>query len=507
MNKILVIILLFLFGIVNLHSQNSVLEKKININAKNINLDKFFDQISKQTGYFFTYNPDFISEKTKINYHTKNTSIKTVLNHILSDSSLVYKVIEDHIIICKNENVSSFCKESTKNDNSIIKISGNIINSASKAPIPFASVGILNTTIGAISNENGSFNLKIKKTYIDSMFFVANIGFKTTLITVKKLNTNNTINLTEEFISIQEVIIRSQDPVVILNKAISNIKKNYLQNTSVLSAFYREGVNTKKGIMNFGEAVINVYKAPYKPKLISEKIKIIKSRKIINKKFSDTLLVKLKNGLYSGLQLDIIKHPVDFLIDINKNNYNYQITDIVTYGNKLAYVIDFSQKENIIDALYKGKIYVESLSYAIIACNFEFNFKVTGAKPNFILKKKFKNRTQTESAKYQVSYRSINNQYFLSHVRADLGIKIKQKKHLFYSKYKLFFETVIFNIDTVNIKKFNRQDVEKRNHVFVDNHYSYDAYFWGENNFIKPENSIEKSLKKIKSKLNYSISR
>ena len=44
---------------------------------------------------------------------------------------------------------------------------------------------------------------------------------------------------------------------------------------------------------------------------------------------------------------------------------------------------------------------------------------------------------------------------------------------------------------------------EKKNSIFIDNHYSYDNNFWGKYNFIKPENSIEEALNKIRAKLNY----
>jgi len=502
MNKILVTILIFVLGITNLYSQNSVLEKQINIHAKNVELVSVLKQISKQTGYYFTYNPKIVSEKTIINYQAKNISTKNILKNILSDSSLTYSVIDNHIIICKNNNSNLICKNKNTFNDSIIKISGKVINTRTLKPIPFASIGILNTTFGTVSNENGLFNLKIDKKYTDSTLFIANISYKTLLISIKKIKrAENTFRLSQDFVSIQEVIIRSHDPIIILDKAIEKIKENYIQNTSILTAFYREGVVNKKSILNLSEAVINIYKTPYKPTIKTEKIKVYKSRKIRNTLFTDTLLIKLKGGLYSSLQLDIVKHPIDFLTNITENNYEYQITDIVTFGDKLAYVIDFKQKENIQDALYKGKIYIETKHYAIIACDFEFNFDVIGNKPNFVLKKKLRAKVRTQSAKYHITYRNINGNYFLNHVRADINIKIKKHKQLFYKQYNTFLETVIFDIDTINIKKFQRKDVEKKNRVFIDNHYSYDANFWGENNFIKPESTIEDALSKIKVKL------
>lgn len=504
MFKTLLISLFFILRISSSYSQKSVLQQRLNINAKNTKLVNLLNQISKQTNCFFTYNPKYISENKKITLQLKNSSVTTILNKIIADTSLNYKVIDDHIIICKKNNTHCFSNSNLIENDSIIEISGQILDAKTNKPIIFASVGINNTTIGTISNKNGRFNLKIKKKLKDSTLYIANLAYETLLVPISKLkNYKNTFKLTENLVSIQEVIIRSHDPLKILEKAIENIKKNYYNKVSNLTAFYREGVFKKDEIMNFSEAVIKIYKAPYKASIGSEKISVVKSRKITNINNTDTLLVKLKGGLHSGLKLDIIKHPVNFLLNINTNNYSYKITDIVNYGNKLAYVISFKQKEKTKTTLYKGEIIIETKSLTIIACNFEYNFNASEKKIGFIIKKNGKIKSKTLSAKYQISYKLNNDKYMLNHVRADIEIKIKSKKQSFYTKHHIFLETVVFNIDTINIKKFNKKITEKRNNIFIDNKYSYDAKFWSENNFIKPEKSIEIALKKIKVKLNY----
>jgi len=506
MNKILLTILLFILGINLTYSQYSVLEQTMNISAKDIPLKEILSQISEQTKYFFTYNPDFVSEEKRIRYFTKNTSIKHILNDIISDSTLTFNVIEDHIVICKKaQNLPSLIS-SKKSVNNLIEISGKITDSKSGKVIPFASVGILNTTIGTVSNENGFFHIKIEKVYIDSILFVANLGYITQFVSVaESVKYERKYRLVKDIVSIQEVIIRTHDPISLLENAHYNIRNNYIQKPSVLTAFYREGVEKKGNIKNLSEAVLRIYKAPYKTSIFSDKIKVEKSRKIINTEFSDTLSLKLKDGLYSSLSLDIVKYPISFFNKTNMDKYNYQTNNIVTYGEKEAYVVSFIQKNNINEVLYKGEIYIETKTYAIIACDFEFNFKVSGTKPNFVSKKKRKQKLKTISAKYHLNYRSVNNTYFLNHVRADIEFKAKSRKQLFYSKYNVFIETVILDIDTIKIEKFQKKDIEKKNKIFIDNSYTYDSNFWGDNNFIKPEKSIEEAIKKIKVKLEYSI--
>ena len=47
------------------------------------------------------------------------------------------------------------------------------------------------------------------------------------------------------------------------------------------------------------------------------------------------------------------------------------------------------------------------------------------------------------SVKYSVSYRKMNDRYFLNHVRGDLVFTSSQKKRLFNTQFKVFFELAI----------------------------------------------------------------
>ena len=166
-------------------------------------------------------------------------------------------------------------------------------------------------------------------------------------------------------------------------------------------------------------------------------------------------------------------------------------------------LLNFTKKKNITTSLYKGRLFIETESYAVIGAEFEFNFKQENRSSDFVVKKHRKFIVKPVSAKYIVRYRQTDDQYMLSHVRADLEFKIRKKRDIFSSKYKTFFETAIFNADGKNIEAFDKKETLKRNLVFIDNHFSYDPSFWEDQNFILPENSIEDALKEIKVKLEY----
>ena len=96
--------------------------------------------------------------------------------------------------------------------------------------------------------------------------------------------------------------------------------------------------------------------------------KLYKSRKIENSNRSDTLAVRLKAGLSTCLELDGAKKIFDFIDQQSMPDYIYRMTDIVTYDDESAYVVDFEQRENVETALFKGTIYINTADFGITAC-------------------------------------------------------------------------------------------------------------------------------------------
>ncbi len=502
MNKSLLIFIIFCLGISHAYSQNSVLDMKVTIYAKNSDVREVLNQISSQTNFYFTYPPEIIPTTGLINQKFIQTSVREILNFVLNNNNtLNYNVVEDHILICKKDDHSYFLNNGNETGGYIL-LKGTVKDSRTKEPLPYVSVGIYNTTTGTITNGNGDFNLKVPSGNIDSTLFSAHIGYAVAFFPVKQLMIDNfQLFLTEELISIQEVIVKNYDPALLIKKAKENIKHNYPQQTYILKAFYREGVFKKKEISSFSEAVIDIIKTPYKANALSDKIYINKSRKIINTQQTDTVFVKLKDGLYTALQLDFIKNPLDFFDEENVETYKYSMVDIASFMDKEVYVIDFEQKETIKEAHYKGKLFIDMESLAVARAEFEINFKYNTDQLNFISKKSKGFTGKPLSVKYEINYRKLNGVYILSRVRADLYFKVRKKKDMFSSEFHTFFEMIIINAEEKTDENFSKETIAQKNTVFIDNNYNYDPDFWGKENFIKPEKDIEEAMNEINAKL------
>ena len=95
----------------------------------------------------------------------------------------------------------------------------------------------------------------------------------------------------------------------------------------------------------------------------------------------------------------------------------------------------------------------------------------------------------------------MNNRYFLNHVRGDLVFTSNQKKKLFHTQFKVFFELAITETQLNNVKRFDREELAPIHSVFSRTINNYDPLFWGNQDFLRPEDNLLKALKNMNVKL------
>jgi hypothetical protein len=258
----------------------------------------------------------------------------------------------------------------------------------------------------------------------------------------------------------------------------------------------------KDELQIYSEAVLQIYKSAYSGSLLGDQIKVYKSRKLENRDFDDTLAIRLKAGLSTCLELDGAKQIFDFIERGTMAEYTYRISDIVTYDDEAAWVIDFEQREGVETPLFRGSIYINTDDFAILSTDFELHPKyIHKLKDSFILSTSRGYITWPASVKYMVSYRKVNNRYFLNHVRGDLVFFSKQKKKLFNSQFNVFFELAITGINIKDVSRFEREELAPIHSVFSKTIDDYDPGFWQNQDFLKPEDNLLQALKNLNVRL------
>jgi hypothetical protein len=500
--SVILLYLFLLFSTIISNAQESILDQKISLADQKITIYEAFTQITDLTGYFFIYDSKLVESDKKVKILSENKPLKRILSDILADQTLDFKVIGKHILIYKKE-VQGVVEQTEKKDSlKVLNIKGQIFDKQTKKPLPFVTIGIVEKNIGTVSNYDGLFILRLQPSYLNSTITISHLGYKSQTIPVKLLKEQKVdIFLETEFISIQEVIIRNIDPKEVIRKVYQNRLSNYSSEPIYITSFYREGVLKNSKYMNYSEAILKIFKADYSENFDFDQIKLLKSRKVVNVEQKDTLIVKIKAGLRSCLALDLLKNIPDFLDPEYIDSYSYTKTDIVSINSRNAYAIAFEQKESISEPLYKGTLYIDMESFAVISADFEVNPKYLKAADNlFIIKKSRKYKATPEKISYSVNYNYWNGKYYINHIRSDLKINYKKRYHLLSNDFHVFLELVSCQVDTLNVQRFAREEKFRTNTIFLDSKFTFDETYWGDYNIITPEEKITQALSRNNTK-------
>jgi hypothetical protein len=482
--------------------QGTILDSVFTFRAGLVKTGNALNIISRRTGYNFTYDSHLIDQENKVRFIFNDVKLTVILDSILKKDSITYSVIDKYIIISK-AHPPAVLKVNSPQPEVPDFISGIIVDDETNEPLSFATIALKNKARGTVTNATGEFSLKIPGENMADTLSVSYLGFIRREIPVKKaLGNNFTIRMKREFISIPEIIIKTQVPQEIIYKSVAAIPKNYGNTPVMLTGFYREGVMKKQELQVYSEAVLQIYKSSYTSSLLNDQIKVYKSRKVENTLSRDTLSVRLKAGLSTCLELDGIKNLFDFISKENMAEYLYRISDIVSADDDAVFVIDFEQREGIDLPRFRGNIYINTDDFAIVKADFELHPKyIRQMKDAFITSSSRGFSTWPVTVKYSVSYRKMNGRYYLSHVRGDLLFTSKQKKKLFSSQFSVFFELAITGINTTNVSRFDREELAPIYSIFSETINNYDAGFWGNQDFLKPEDNLIEALKNVKVKL------
>jgi hypothetical protein len=500
--RIPAIVLLILMTPLQKVCSQGILDSTFTFRAGSVKTGNALSIITRKTGYNFTYDSRLIDGEKKAGMTFTDTKLSVILDSILRNDSLAFTLIDKYIIISRTEKPASV-PVSFQSPPEVNYITGIIIDDESLEPLPYATIALKNKGKGTVSNNNGEFGMKISADLVSDTLSVSYLGYFAREVPVKQaLGNNFTISMKREFVSIPEIIIRNQIPQEIITRSRQSISKNYGNTPALMTAFYREGVLKKSELQTYSEAILQIYKSAYYGTLFGDQIKVYKSRKIENTNLSDTLAIRLKAGLSTCLELDGAKNIFDFLSGESMPDYSYRMTDIVTYDDETAYAIEFEQRPDVDMPLYKGTVYINTADYGILHAEFELNQSlIHKMKESFISNSSHGFNTWPLSVKYSVSYRKVNDRYFLSHVRGDLLFSSDQKKKLFKAQFLVFFELAITEIDLKNVTRFEREELAPIHSIFSKTITQYDPLFWGNQDFLRPEDNLLQALKNMNVRL------
>ena len=488
-----------LFIAVGIQAQNNEwLNRKVQITEAQGTRYQLLRQVSEQTGYLFVYESQTFNNDAQVEIRKGEYTLRDVITAITGNRNLQVTLIGDNHIALRlpeQRSVSRLIPEALP-EKKYFTVSGTVYDLFSKEAISSATVSVVESSIGTVTNRDGRFRISLPDSMIHVTLRISHVGYESMeLKAASWVGVPSNFMLEPKVVSLQEVVVRVVNPRNLLQQMLDARPMNYSSTPTSLTAFYREGVEHKKRNVDLTEAVLKVYKPGFDQTYTADQVKLVKMRRILDKQERDTIITKVKSGIHSTLLLDLIKNEPDFLDPPNavESLFDYTHTDIAVIDNRLANVISFEQRKAIREPLYKGELFIDTENDALLEARFEVNPAYVEKATNLFVEKRSKNYKLTlRDARYTVSYKPLpNGKYYMNHVKGELEFRVRRKRQWFSSSLKIWFEFVTCKVNTEQVQSIPRSERLSPRTVFSETKHPYDADFWGNFNVILPEDELK----------------
>ena len=378
-------------------------------------------------------------------------------------------------------------------------VSGSVVDD--KTGEALGQVSVSAGRVSVVTNEDGDFTLKLSEK--PEKISISHVGYKTRYLNVTKGQSENLkVRLRPATIQLREIVVVNEDPRELVETAISKIPENYSMVPEMLKGFYRETAMKRKHYIYVAEGVEDMYKTPYDRSINRDRVAIVKGRRLLSQKSSDTLGIKVMGGPVQAVLMDLVKNR-DFLL--NKEEMDaYRFTmGVPEYINDRQQYVIYMEPSWITEyALYHGKIYIdcERLAFTRIELELDMSDKEKATKTMLVKKPlgvKFKPRELTSV----VDYRYDDGVTRISYLKNTFRFNCDWKKRLFATSFTATCEMVVTDSSSSDIHPIgSRSSFDSRDSYYDKVEYFLDPDYWSSYNIIEPSESLDKAIQKLVSK-------
>jgi CubicO group peptidase (beta-lactamase class C family) len=374
---------------------------------------------------------------------------------------------------------------SAQND-SDLSVSGYVFDKATGKPLPYANLVMKGSNTGTVTNIKGEFKIATLAKFKNDSLKISYIGFSTNTVAISDLSKDNRIFLKENEQLLNEAQVTGQSALSIMKVAIKKLPVNYYNQSYKSKGFYRVTSKRDAKYMHLSEAVFELHNAKK-----ASQFKLIKMRAIKDEKESHGLDLGLKpSGI---IEFDIANHSSEFsfLSEKGLKDYVFDFEDHSVYMDQEVFVLSFDQKTGIKKAGYKGKIYIDVKTYAIVHMNYGLSPKGAqhykfGDAAQRALMKLLDIHIEMLKSEYQISYKKINNQYFLNTVYNDAVLSFRSSRHHYNFLADTHVDYIVTDLDFTNTTPFSNKETLGNNKLIEEQDSPYDKAFWDGYNIILP---------------------
>ena len=370
------------------------------------------------------------------------------------------------------------------------------------------NLSVPGSNIATVTNSDGFFSLKMPGALADRGIKADHVGYKSALIAASAYKgRQKPLEIRMEPMSkmLDEVTVVGADPRELIGQALKKIPLNYPDRRNMFSSFYRETIQKGKRYISVSEAIVNVFKNSYKSRYIGDdKVQVMKGRRLVSQRRSDTLAVKIAGGPRLPVVLDVVKNENLLLNPDELDFYDFSMDQSTEIDGRRQFVVRFKPRVKVDYALSKGKIFVDQQTLSITRAEFSLDMSDKEKATRAILFKKPRGlHFKPQALDVTVTYKFQDGKSYLNYICTVTRFKCDWKRRLFSSGYTVSAEMVMVDRDDDPQTGVARKDAFGNREVFYDVVDDFiDADFWKDYNIIEPTQSLEKAVIKLNTNRN-----
>lgn len=453
-----------------------------------ITLAALMDSISTKTSVKIAYDVNAMPIDSVISIDVQQIHPYELVKSLLKDKDLRVSFNNSQIVIGKA--ISKLHRDN------YFRVTGIVVDKDEQFTLPMVNITIKNKALGTITNTDGEFEFVLPLKYANDTIVFSYLGYEAYDIPIVEVDSSLHVELISHDYRLPEIQVKYQDVDKILDNLIRRKDENYFKEQNLLTGFFRESIKQDGEYVQVSEAIIEILKPGYHNVFNLERVKFIKGRKLSGLPSMDQINFKLEGGPYQFSRIDIARY-LDF-IPKEENGVIYKYTyDGVEYLNgEMVYKVGFSPIDDTGNLLYKGQLFVHSVSYALVHVDFELTKRSLKFSRKALIKKSSRRiKAKPKKAKYYIDYRLFNGRWILNKIGGELVVHINDKDQKIDSEFTGISELLISDCKMDTEEKFKWAELFKPDYVLSEEIKETDEEFWENYNIIKPEEELERVFK------------
>lgn len=219
-------------------SAQELLARRVTISAQKESIHSVLTSLEKSADVRFVYSTNVIKADKKVTLQLENQPLASALEALFQKTTIIWDITGGQIVL-KNKSENSPRKvDKAAGTSALIQyldrvVSGSVVDSLTKEPIPGVSILISGTSRGTITDENGKFSLSIPEQ--ESLLTFSYVGFLSKQKLVAVGQTVLDIQLSSDVKALTEAVVvgYGTQKAVNLTGAVSQISAQDMQDRPV----------------------------------------------------------------------------------------------------------------------------------------------------------------------------------------------------------------------------------------------------------------------------------